>query len=557
MNIVDVEDENKEYHNIKNNDNVEYLLSTHLDTDELVEIQDEIEEIDDFHSVSISVINVELEKPDASIFSFMIVLSKSSCMIMLNLLCIFMIETINITYIGTFNDPDMITAIGLGTFFSNFVGINAIIGWPGGIDTLSSNAYGAKRYKLVGIYTCICRSILYLYFFIITCPMIFISERFYLFMGQSERIAKLAHSFNKHFLLGIFFFSNYQILLRYLQSMKIFNLGSMTTIISFIFHPFIAYIFIIKLDYQIEGAAISLCITQFINWMILLFLIKRSHSIKKETYFYFINEMLDIKYWKKYFTFGFSSFCLYQTESFASEILIIIASFLSPLLMSANVCIYNFSVILYAVSNSINLAACNLIANGVGKTNVKLVQNYVLSTFIYVILILCILVPSIYYFDIYIAHFYTKHENISKEIINVIPAFLLVLVFDFLLTSIVGINKGLGRQKDAVKFWLGYQYLFGIPFLIFITFYLKTELKGLWFGQSLNLSIVFLGMLYILYRKSFNDTIKEFKAELVDIENKIVSRRNSVNAPIYNSNNNKKNNSTLIEVEEKLEFLRK
>lgn len=557
MKDIDLEDYNKDYQNLKNNDKVEHLLSTNLDTDELVEVQDQIEEMEDFHSVSISVINVELEKTDASLVNFVIVLSKSSCMIMLNLLCIFMIETINITFIGTFNDPDMITAIGLGTFFSNFVGINAIIGWPGGIDTLSSNAFGAKRYRLVGVYTCICRTILYSYFLIVTCPMIFISERFYLFMGQSERIAKLAHSFNKYFVLGIFFFSNYQILLRYLQSMKIFNLGSMTTIISFFFHPFIAYILIIKLDMKIEGAAISLCITQFINWMLLLMFISRSHSIKKETYFYFCKEMLELKYWKKYFPFGFSSFCLYQTESFASEILIIIASFLSPLLMSANVCIYNFSVILYAVSNSINLAACNLIANGVGKTNVNLVKNYVKATFLYVCTILCLLVPMILYFDIEIAHFYTRHENISKEIINVIPAFVMVLIFDFLLTSIVGINKGLGRQKEAVKFWLGYQYVFGIPFLMFITFYLKTELKGLWYGQSLNFFIVFIGMLYILYRKSFNDTIDEFKAELVDIENKIISRRNSQNAPIYTDKVHQKENINVLEIEEKLGFIKK
>ena len=74
--------------------------------------------------------------------------------------CIYSYGSINLYFISrTYKDPDMINAIGMANLYINVTTVIIIIGITGALDTLASNAYGAKNYKLMGIYFHRCRYI--------------------------------------------------------------------------------------------------------------------------------------------------------------------------------------------------------------------------------------------------------------------------------------------------------------------------------------------------------------------------------------------------------------
>ena len=61
-------------------------------------------------------------------------------------------ETINLVFIGHLNDPTKLAAVGMGNTIINMFAIGPISGLNCAVETLVSQAYGAKRIDLCLVY---------------------------------------------------------------------------------------------------------------------------------------------------------------------------------------------------------------------------------------------------------------------------------------------------------------------------------------------------------------------------------------------------------------------
>jgi MATE family multidrug resistance protein len=57
-----------------------------------------------------------------------------------------------LVFIGQLNDPVLLSAVGIGNVVLNSIGTSFIFGLNSGLETLVSQAFGAKNFKLCGIY---------------------------------------------------------------------------------------------------------------------------------------------------------------------------------------------------------------------------------------------------------------------------------------------------------------------------------------------------------------------------------------------------------------------
>lgn len=64
----------------------------------------------------------------------------------------FLQETINLIFIGHKNDPILVAAVGSGNVIIMCCGIGMFYGLNSGLETLVSQAYGAKNMHLCGVY---------------------------------------------------------------------------------------------------------------------------------------------------------------------------------------------------------------------------------------------------------------------------------------------------------------------------------------------------------------------------------------------------------------------
>ena len=63
-----------------------------------------------------------------------------------------LLETINLIFIGHLNDPVKVAAVGMGNIIINLVAVGPFTGLNSSLETLVSQAYGAKNMRLCGVY---------------------------------------------------------------------------------------------------------------------------------------------------------------------------------------------------------------------------------------------------------------------------------------------------------------------------------------------------------------------------------------------------------------------
>ena len=61
-------------------------------------------------------------------------------------------NTVNFAFLGHLDNMHLVAGVGMGNVCCNFLGLALMSGLSGALDTLISQAYGAKNYQLCGVY---------------------------------------------------------------------------------------------------------------------------------------------------------------------------------------------------------------------------------------------------------------------------------------------------------------------------------------------------------------------------------------------------------------------
>ena len=100
---------------------------------------------------------------------------------------------------------------------------------------------------------------------------------------------------------------------------------------------------------------------------------------------------------------------------------------------------------------------------------------------------------------------YTNEETIVDIASKIFPLVSLFAVFDGVQGVSSGILRGVGHQTIGAASNLIAYYLIGLPVGVFLTFYVKINLFGLWIGLTGGLATIATTLLfYILYRIDWN-----------------------------------------------------
>ena len=98
-----------------------------------------------------------------------------------------LMTTMNLVFIGHLNDPIKIAAVGMGNMIINMIGIGPYYGLNSGMETLVSQAWGAGRKRLCGMYLQRARVVAMLAF-IPMCLIFIISPKLLRMADQDEAV---------------------------------------------------------------------------------------------------------------------------------------------------------------------------------------------------------------------------------------------------------------------------------------------------------------------------------------------------------------------------------
>ncbi|KAL3499412.1 hypothetical protein ACH5RR_038505 [Cinchona calisaya] len=382
--------------------------------------------------------------------------------------------------------------------FANITGYSILSGLSMGMEPICGQAFGAKRYKLLGL--TLQRTVLMLLWTCIPISIVWCNmKRILLFCGQDYVIATEAQSY-------IFYTLPDLIALSFLHPLRIFLRSQSITLpltfcatLSILVHIPVNYFLVVVLNLGIKGVAISGVWTNF-NLLISLIMYVTLSGVAKKTWGGISSECL--KGWKSLINLAIPSCISVCLEWWWYEIMILLSGFLlnpQATVASMGILIQTTSLI-YIFPSSLSFSVSTRVGNELGANRPKnakvaaiigLLSSFVLG---FSALFFAIMVRSIW------AKMFTQDVNIIALTSVVLPIIGLCELGNCPQTTLCGVLRGTARPKLGANINLGCFYLVGMPIAIWLSFYLGYDFRGLWLGLLAAQGSCALTMLVILVR---------------------------------------------------------
>jgi MATE family multidrug resistance protein len=463
----------------------------------------------------------ELQIPSISFWKACLDLILDATPAIFGLLFIFLCETINIAFIGRYNDRDLISAIGIGTLLMNSTGFTIGLGLMGGLDTLCSQAYGAKEYRIVGIFANIARMTILLFFLCVSIPCIIFSKHLLLLIGQNEQIADIASRFCHSMIPSVFFALQFQCNLRYLQAMNIFTPGMFITLCTTILHLLWCHLFIHHFMLDVVGAGLAMSLTQFTNYISVTLYIQLRNPVPG-SYFFINKDCFNPKLIFEYLKKAIPAAILLASDTAGLEIMTLLSSYISILSLSANVCFFNLLTQLWMMSLGIAFATTTLVGNSIGEGNVRKAKMYCWAALSVDFVVISLVSLLIFFFEYDIPYIYTNDDKIASLVTSVIQLYLVFSITDAFGIILNGVVKGLGMQKWASIAALIVYYPLNIPLACILAFYLNYGIFGLWYATCFSMILMMIFYMsfltYVDWQEISDHILAKLEKEKKDIK---------------------------------------
>ncbi|XP_015084726.1 protein DETOXIFICATION 49-like [Solanum pennellii] len=398
--------------------------------------------------------------------------------------------------------------------FANITGYSILSGLAMGMEPICGQAFGAKRFNILGL--TLQRTILLLLLTSIPISILWLfMQKLLILCGQNHEIAKMAQNYILFSLPDLFAQSLLHPLRIYLRSQSITLPLTFCAIFAIILHIPINYFLIKILNLGIKGVALSGVWTNF-NLVGSLIIYIIFSKIYKKTWCGISLECF--KGWKSLLNLAIPSCISVCLEWWWYEIMILLCGILinpQSTVASMGILIQTTSLI-YIFPSSLSFGVSTRVGNELGANRpnraklaaiIGLCTSFVLGISS---LFFAILVRNIW------AKIFTQDQEIMKLTSMVLPIIGLCELGNCPQTTGCGVLRGTARPKLGANINLGCFYLIGMPIAIWLSFFMGFDFKGLWLGLlGAQGSCAVTMMLIILVKTNWEDQARRAK-ELIN-----------------------------------------
>lgn len=150
----------------------------------------------------------------------------------------------------------------------------------GALETLCGQAFGAKQYQKLGVYTY--ASIICLLLFCLPISLLWMfMDKLLIFMGQDPSISVEAGRYAVWLIPALFPYAILQSLVRYLQTQSLILPMLWSSVAALLFHVPVCWALVFKLELGTAGAAFTIGLSYWFNVLLILAYVKYSSTCKK------------------------------------------------------------------------------------------------------------------------------------------------------------------------------------------------------------------------------------------------------------------------------------
>lgn len=443
----------------------------------------------------------ELEQRPSTVFSISVNILRGAVPSMIQLFSAMFLNNTTLHFIGRKDDMNLFDAISLANNVLSCLSSYIVFHTNIGLNAVSSQAYGANRHKLVGLYL---HRALLIHLIINTIMYVLLYNSLYIFnlMGISPAIGQIASNYLMlcpGFIFGIIIFDTVK---NYLYAHECFNPPVVCQVIISVVYWFLLKYFLLNFTMKEEGVILALTISQLIGTFLLLAYVhfRRPNGVK-DTWFFFEKESFQglwqlFKIMVGVGAMGYVEVLAYKIQSFA-------AVYLSDSQMAAFVTFLSFDDLYYVLPVGVAISLTSFIGNAVGSRDKKRVFMIIKSTFLMGIGLLSMLITLFAVFRIQIFNFYTKNVDVKDILFHVGYVYYFFFIADFFQNILAGILKGLGKEREGTKAFLLSVYLVALPFSLILAFHFKLGAMGMWIGITVGVYFALASYTWIFKKTDF------------------------------------------------------
>ncbi|KAL3689690.1 hypothetical protein R1sor_015999 [Riccia sorocarpa] len=394
-------------------------------------------------------------------------------MILVNLLQ-YLLTLVPIMFVGHLGELALSSSAIAGTF-AGATGSSIMMGMASALETFCGQAYGAKEYRLMGIF--LQRAVVVLSLVCIPISILWWNMAPFLkLIGQDPVISDAAQEYIRLLIPTLFAYAFIQPMVKFLQTQSAVKAMAVFVAITLVVHIPMSYLLIQQLGFR--GAAIATGISQWLNGF---------SSTFKETWTGFSTEAMEDIY--PFLKIAVPSTIMMCLEYWCFDAVVLVAGLLpNPQLEASSlaICLYTIAI-LYMVPLGFSAAVSTRVSNKLGaglpfeaKAAVKMTVTLALIEGCTV----CILLISVRNVFPYL---FSSDVDVVEYVSSMVPFLAIATVADSIQATLSGVARGCGWQELAAYSNLLAYYIIAIPTALLMTFHFNLHGYGLWIGINCGL----------------------------------------------------------------------
>ncbi|KAL2348075.1 hypothetical protein Fmac_002075 [Flemingia macrophylla] len=455
------------------------------------------------------------QKPDKNKSNFWVALEEAKCIanialpMVLTGLLLYSRSIISMLFLGRVGELALAGG-SLAIGFANITGYSVLSGLAMGMEPICGQAFGAKRFKLLGL--AMQRTVALLLLTSVLVSFLWVNmKKILLACGQQEDIASEAQSFILYSLPDLVAQSLLHPLRIYLRSQSITLPLTYTACFSILLHLPINYLLVSVFNLGIRGIALGAVWTNF-NLVVSLILYIWLSGVYEKTWTGVSLKGI-LRGWKGLLNLAIPSCISVCLEWWWYEIMILLCGLLiNPQATVASMgVLIQTTALIYIFPSSLSFGVSTRVGNELGAENPKKAKLAALVG-------LCfsyILGFSALFFAISVRHVWASMFTRDKEILAltsvVLPIIGLCELGNCPQTTVCGVLRGTARPKLGANINLGCFYLVGMPVAVWLGFFAGFDFKGLWLGLLAAQASCMLTMLLVLARTNWDGQVQRAK----------------------------------------------
>ncbi|GLT28859.1 hypothetical protein SLA2020_037630 [Shorea laevis] len=373
-----------------------------------------------------------------------------------------------------------LSSAAIATSLTNVTGFSLLSGMAGGLETLCGQAYGARQYHKLGVYTysgiislsLICPPVCVLWIFF---------DKLLPLVGQDPTISRHARNFSICLIPALFGSATLKAITRFLQTQSLIRPMLYSSFCVLCFHVLVCWLLVFKSGLGYLGAAVATSLSIWLTVAILGFYIKFSLACKRSRASFSMEAFENIG---KFFKLGIASAIMICLKWWSMELLTLLSGLLpNPKLETSvlSICL-TISTIHFTIPYGFGAAASTRVSNELGAKNPQAAKVAVVAAFFLAITEAVIVGAILLSCRSVIGYAYSNDKQVVKYIAAMDPLICASIIMDSLQGVLSGVARGGGWQLLGAYINLGAYYLVGLPVAAILAFIAHLRGKGLWIG---------------------------------------------------------------------------